>query len=149
LRSPCSSRPLRASRSSTSPSRFGAWIAAAAISAAAAIVFLLYALLGAFGCNGSDASEGVQPGTLGDKLCGAPLGALSVVCALVAIVAPLVGATRGWRGVAAGFTTSAGALTLVAIVSDVAFGDTWTPELFVGLPLAAFVAGVVLTTRRG
>ena len=68
-----------------SPSRFAAWIVAASVSAFAAIVFLLYGILGGFGCNGSDASEGVQPGTLGDRLCGPPLGALYFVCAVVAI----------------------------------------------------------------
>lgn len=122
---------------------------AAAVSGVAAIVFLLYGIIGAFGCNGSDASEGVQQGSIGDTLCGGPLWGVFFLCALVAVVAPVAGASRGWRGVAAGYTASAGALTLVALVFNVAFGSTWTGALFVGLPLAAFVAGVLIATRRG
>jgi hypothetical protein len=129
------------------PKRLATVIVGVAIAAVAAIAFFLYGVIGSWGCYGSDAGEGVQPGTLGDRLCGPPLWGPYFVCAFVAILAPILGATRGWRGVAAGFTASAGALTLVAILFNVAIGDTWTAELFVFAPLAAFVAGVLLTTR--
>jgi hypothetical protein len=119
-----------------------------AIAAVALAIFLTYGLIGSFGCNGSDAGEGVQPGTLGDALCGPPLLGVFLICCSVGVLAPIVGAAHGWRGVAAGFTAASGALTLLALVFHAASGDTWNGTVFILPPLTAFVVGVLLSTRR-
>jgi energy-converting hydrogenase Eha subunit A len=115
---------------------------------------LIYSIVIAWGCNGTDAGEPPSPHSLGATLCDSPAFPWAVLAlGLAALIAPLWGCVvavrrRRWAPLLGSAAAAAVTVSALGLMLHAVEEGTENAALFVGLPVLACVGLTAVAIRQ-
>jgi energy-converting hydrogenase Eha subunit A len=115
---------------------------------------IIYSIVIAWGCNGTDAGEPPSPHSLGATLCDSPAFPWAVLAlGLAALIAPLWGCVvavrrRRWAPLLGSAAAAAATVSALGLMLHAVEEGTENAALFVGLPVLACVGLTAVAIRQ-